>query len=228
MTSTLAIDESLTAKGYTPAASVPAVYGQSRVIKSITIHHWGALGQTHDGVVNFFVNGPGATSAHFVASAGRIHCLVNPADAAWHAGNATGNATSIGIECRPEATDGDYKTVAELVRYLRSNYGTDLPLIPHRNWQSTACPGVWDLDRIDNLARLGGATIGPAGETTDTTDTEEDDMTPEDRRKLNAIYDALFNGGTSMPEGKPLKDLIHDNFTQVKADIAKLTPKAGA
>lgn len=226
MTSTLGIDESLTAKGYTPAASVPFVYGQPRVIKSITIHHWGSLGQTHDGVVNFFVNGPGATSAHFVASAGRIHCLVNPADAAWHAGNATGNATSIGIECRPEATDGDYKTVADLVRYLRYNYG-DLPLIPHRNWQSTACPGVWDLDRIDSLARSAGASIGPAGETNNT-EIEETEMTPEQSRKLDAIYDALFNGGKSMPEGKPLKDLIHDNFTTVKAQLAKILPKDAA
>lgn len=58
--------------------------------------------------------------------------------------------------------------------------------------------------------------------------TEDDEMTPEQSRKLDAIYDALFNGGKSMPEGKPLKDLIHDNFTQVKSDIAKITPKAGA
>lgn len=168
------IDESQTAKGYTPAASVPLVYGQPRTIKSITIHHWGLFGQTHDGVVDFFVNGPGATSAHFVASAGRINCLVNPADAAWHAGNATGNATSIGIECRPEGSDGDYSTVAELVRYLRAEYGAGLPLIPHRNWQATACPGIWDLDRLDALA---AGTIGAASAPTPT---EEDDMAISD------------------------------------------------
>jgi hypothetical protein len=57
---------------------------------------------------------------------------------------------------------------------------------------------------------------------------QEDEMTPEQSRKLDAIYAAIFDGGTSMPEGKPLKDLIHDNFTQVKSDIAKITPKAGA
>ena len=152
------INESLTAKGFTPAASVPQVFGRARTIDGIVIHHWGALGQTHDGVVNFFVNGPGETSAHFVVSAGRIHCLVSPLDAAWHSGNAVGNATTIGIECRPEATDADYATVAELVAYLRSEYG-NLPLSPHRQWQSTACPGVWDLNRINKLA--GSAAIAP-------------------------------------------------------------------
>jgi N-acetylmuramoyl-L-alanine amidase-like protein len=149
------IDESLTAKGFTPRNSVPLVYGMPRTIEAITIHWWGAYGQTHSGVNNFFVNGPGNTSAHFVASGvptKRINCLVNPWDAAWHAGNAVGNATTIGIECRPEATDADYEVVAELVRFLRDTYGPNLPLIPHRHWQSTACPGNYDLARIHRMA----------------------------------------------------------------------------
>src|SRR4029453_1786363 len=157
---TLFIDESLTAKGFTPAWAVPQVYGGPRTIESITIHHWGVYGQTHDGVLAFFcTTGPGATSAHFVASAGRVNCIVSPEDAAWHAGNPVGNRTSIGIECRPECSKEDMQTVAELVRWLRDQYG-DLPLIPHRYWQATQCPGIWDLDRIDALAR--GATPAPA------------------------------------------------------------------
>lgn len=180
------IDESLTAKGFTPAASVPQVFGRARTIDGCVIHHWGVPGQTHDGVVNFFVNGPGSTSAHFVVSAGRIHCLVNPADAAWHSGNAVGNATTIGIECRPEATDGDYATVAELVRFLRGKYGA-LPLSPHRNWQSTACPGVWDLDRIDTLA--GG--IAAQGTVTQSTE-QDDDMAGVNADRLNQAVDRIL------------------------------------
>jgi len=151
------INESQTAKGYTPAALVPAAFGRARTIEGIVIHHWGVFGQQHDDVVKFFVSGPGATSAHFVVSAGRIDCLVSPQDAAWHSGNAVGNATTIGIECRPEATDEDYATVAELVSFLRSQYGP-LPLSPHRQWNATACPGIWDLPRIDRLA--GSAAVG--------------------------------------------------------------------
>jgi hypothetical protein len=191
------IDESLTAKGFTPAAYVPQVFGRARTIDGIVIHHWGLTGQTHDGVVNFFVNGPGSTSAHFVASAGRINCLVNPADAAWHSGNAVGNATTIGIECRPEATDGDYETVAELVRYLRGQYG-NLPLSPHRQWQSTACPGVWDLDRIENLA--GG--IAPQGSVTQSTE-QDDDMAGVDADRLNQAVDRIL-GVIDRPNAKVL------------------------
>ena len=89
------INESQTAKGYTPAALVPATFGRKRTIDGIVIHHWGVLGQKHDDVVKFFVSGPGTTSAHFVVSAGRIDCLVSPLDAAWHSGNAVGNATTM-------------------------------------------------------------------------------------------------------------------------------------
>jgi len=197
------IGESLTAKGYTPAQSVRATFGMPRTIKSITIHHWGVTGQTHDGVNNFFVNGPGSTSAHFVASAGRIDCLVNPEDAAWHSGNATGNATSIGIECRPEATDGDYATVAELVRYLRGIYG-NLPLIPHRDWQATACPGVWDLARLDRLARTESESIQLQSTTITPTASEEDELAFTIADLLNSpAYD---NGPTVSQVLKNLDD----------------------
>lgn len=80
------INESYTAKGYTPAHLVPRVFGMPRQIEGIVIHHWGLPGQTHQGVVNFFCStGPGETSAHFVASGyptKRIDCIVSPLDAA--------------------------------------------------------------------------------------------------------------------------------------------------
>lgn len=159
---TFTIDESLTDDQFTAAGAVAAVFGTPRRIESITIHHWGSFGQTHDGVVNFFINQSYTTSAHFVVSDGRIHCLVSPADASWAAGNAYGNATSIHIECRPEATDGDYETVAWLVDFLRDNYGANLPLIKHSSWTSTACPGKWDLNRINQLAAAVDEAVAPA------------------------------------------------------------------
>ena len=195
------INESQTAKGYTPAALVPATFGRKRTIDGIVIHHWGVLGQRHDDVVKFFVSGPGTTSAHFVVSAGRIDCLVSPADAAWHSGNAVGNATTIGIECHPEATDADYATVAELVSFLRSQYG-HLPLSPHRQWNQTACPGVWDLPRIDRLA--GSAAIAPQGTTTkeDTLSAAEADRVI---KEVNAYTSALllygYNSGGKLHPG---------------------------
>src|SRR5688572_19610022 len=87
---------------------------------SITIHHWGRYGQTFQGVINYLCSPRPAnpTSAHYVAVAGRVACIVDPDNAAYHCGVSAGNTGSIGIECRPEATDGDYETVAELIRDL--------------------------------------------------------------------------------------------------------------
>ncbi|MDQ0735165.1 N-acetylmuramoyl-L-alanine amidase [Arthrobacter agilis] len=116
---TYTIDESLSDSEFTDSLSVLGTFGTPRRIESITIHHWGSFGQTHDGVVDFFVHRNPNTSAHFVVSDGRIHCLVSPVNASWAAGNAYGNATSIHIECRPEATNGDYATVAWPARALR-------------------------------------------------------------------------------------------------------------
>lgn len=150
-------------RNYTPKRKVPRIYGRKRTIDAITIHHWGIRGQSFFGVVNFLCRKGGNTSAHYVAEAGRVACIVAPKNAAWHAGNGKGNATTVGIECRPEATDADYATVAQLIADLRKAYG-NLPLIPHRAWKATSCPGVWDLARLDREARAAasGSTVKPA------------------------------------------------------------------
>ena len=121
-------------------------------VKSITIHHWGSRGQRFDNVVNWLCQKRAGTSALYVVEAGKVACIVDPDRRAWHAGNSRGNHESIGIECRPEATEGDYATVAALVADLRAVYG-NIPLKRHRDWTSTACPGVWDIGKIDRLAR---------------------------------------------------------------------------
>ena len=121
-------------------------------IKSITIHHWGSRGQKFDNVVHWLCQKRAGTSAHYVVEAGKVACIVDPDRRAWHAGNSRGNHESIGIECRPEATEGDYATVAALIADLRAVYG-NIPLKRHKDWTATACPGVWDIQRLDRLAR---------------------------------------------------------------------------
>ena len=121
----------------------------------IVIHHWGADGQSHDGVVDFFTRGPGSgTSAHYVVSGGRITQICHDYDTAYHAGNWQINLRSIGIECRPEATEEDLRTVAELVRRIRSEWG-NLPLTVHSDYYPTACPGRYHnlIDRINQLSQ---------------------------------------------------------------------------
>ncbi|WGH21370.1 endolysin [Arthrobacter phage Emotion] len=137
---------------YTPASSVPAVYGMARKVEFITIHHWGATGQSHSGVVNYLCRKGGNTSAHYVISGNLATCIVDPDHAAWHAGSAKGNARSIGLELRPEASAADYAGAAEVIADLRAVYG-NVPLVPHRHWFATACPGKWDLAKLDKMAK---------------------------------------------------------------------------
>lgn len=140
---------------YTPAASAKAVFGQARVIKGITIHWYGdpKLNPTAEGVRDYLCRAGGNTSAHLVVTGtGRkAYCIVNYPDVAWHSGNATGNATTIGIECDPRCRDEDYDVVAEVVADIRSAFG-DVPIYAHKMWSPTACPGNYDIDRIDRLS----------------------------------------------------------------------------
>lgn len=137
---------------YITSRTSPNQNARDSKVKSITIHHWGSRGQKFDNVVSWLCDKRAGTSAHYVVEAGKVACIVDPDRRAWHAGSSRGNHESIGIECRPEATDADYATVAALVADLRAQYG-NLPLKRHRDWTSTACPGVWDIGRIDRLAR---------------------------------------------------------------------------
>lgn len=125
-------------------------------IKYITIHWWGdpSTRPGFNGVCNWLCTPAAQVSAHYVVEAGRVACLVDCNKAAWHAGSAAGNQTSIGIECNPRMSAGDLETVAELVADLRKTYG-DLPLVPHSHWVGTACPGTYHnkLGWIDGRAR---------------------------------------------------------------------------
>lgn len=123
--------------------------------REIVIHHWGNPGQQFDNVIKFFVYCPSEVSAHYVVESGKVACLVDCADTAWHAGNREENYKSIGIECRPEATDGDVHTVAELVASLWATYpNMSRKLRFHKEFFDTACPGKWmyKLREIETLA----------------------------------------------------------------------------
>lgn len=133
---------------------------------SITIHHWDdpeKFGEApNDGdaksVAQYLCRPSRMASASYVITANEVWCIVDPDNIAWHAGNFAVNKVSIGIECDPDAQPGTYETVAEVIAELRETYG-DLPLYPHRKWQATACPGKWDLGKLDRMARSAQAKI---------------------------------------------------------------------
>lgn len=131
------------------ASSTRAFYGFKSKPTGITIHHWGADGQSHDGVVSYLTRDNGNTSAHLVTSAGRVTRLVDDERAAWHAGSKEGNGSTIGIECRPEMSDEDWNTLVQLCADLEEIHGS-LKYYRHSDWKATACPGRYG-SRIGEL-----------------------------------------------------------------------------
>lgn len=129
----------------------------------IVIHHWGVDGQSFWGVVNWLCRQGGNSSAHYVVEAGKVACIVDPDDTAWHAGNWWYNLRSIGIECRPEMSAGDLATVAELIREIWKAYGK-LPIIGHKDIVATACPGRYyaKLSTLKSMAEGGNISAPPA------------------------------------------------------------------
>ncbi|MBM7052212.1 peptidoglycan recognition family protein [Rothia sp. ZJ1223] len=161
-TGTVVDETTWNSPNFTPEDSVPAVFGRPRSTGRITIHHWGADGQGFDAVCNYLSRPGGNSSAHFVVEAGRVACLVEPKNAAWHSGSAEGNATSIGIECRPEMSEGDINEVVALIEWLEDVYGPQ-EIWLHREWSSTACPGRYANMR-DEIVRCVNVLQGTSGE----------------------------------------------------------------
>jgi len=205
------LQEQYTSKNQVPGASADSVWHRgARKVSSITIHHWGNKGQQFGTVRDFLCTNNSPTSAHYVVQDGLVACIVSPDDCAFHAGNADGNSHSIGIECRPEATDGDYATIAELIRYLRGIYG-DIPLVPHKYWYATACPGDYDLARLDSLAR--GTTISAQSATI-----QEDDMP-----SAQEIAAAVWGFRNTEQDGRDMRQIVADAPKDVSGAVWSYT-----
>lgn len=129
-------------------------YGRSSKPVGICIHHWGSTGQDHDNVVRWLRGSAGGvnnrnSSAHYVTSAGRVTKLADHNRATWHSGNTKGNGEDIGIECRPEMSDGDWQTLVELCADIEEQEGS-LKYRKHSDYKNTACPGKYS-DMIGDL-----------------------------------------------------------------------------
>ena len=150
------VDYSKNSPNYTPNASVRGAFGFNRSIDWITIHWWGDpnSGPSYEGVVSWLCQTRAQVSAHDVVTGTgrRVAVLVNYPDAAWHAGSAQGNATSLGFELDPRCRQEDYEAAAEDISDTWKSYGRIIPLRAHRSWSSTQCPGNYDLNRLNAMA----------------------------------------------------------------------------
>lgn len=144
-----------TSNNKTENSQVFATWGRPRTIEAIAVHWWGDPNNnpSFDGIVDYLCRPNGGSSAHLVATGTnrRVACIVDFDDASWATNSA--NPYTISIECDPRCRTEDYDVVAELIAQLRQVFG-NLPLVPHRQFTSTACPGNYDLGRLDREARV--------------------------------------------------------------------------
>lgn len=159
-----------TSPNRTANAEVARIYGFIRSINGFTYHHWGdpLNHPTFEGVVSWLTRPNGNTSAHIVAEGSpqrRAACIVPFYDASWAGGTALANATQIHIELNPQATDADYDVAAEVSADLISAFGDQLKY-GHNYWIATACPGRYDIERIDRLSytKYSAAEWGQGGD----------------------------------------------------------------
>lgn len=231
------VDYSKDSPNFTPQSQVGGAFGFPRSIDWITIHWWGdpATNPTYEGVVAWLCNPRSQVSAHDVitGTGSRVAVLVNYTDAAWHAGNAQGNATSLGFECDPRCRPEDYEAVAQDVAETWRYYGREIPLRGHNSWRATACPGNYDLNRIVQRARqINAPAPAPQPAPKPTPEPTPVPVQPEWVRNLKDITDVKLSvlpaGGTrviNLNTLAPVNDVLIPKGTQV--DIAKETTVGG-
>lgn len=135
---------------YMSPAECQRFYRVPYQFREIQIHWWDspAKGPTHDGIVSYGKRRPEG-SVNYIVSGGRITMMVPEEMCAITSQN--GNPYGIKLECSPYGTDADYQTIAWMVADIWKRRGR-LPLVPHKKYWNTACPGSLDLGRIEREA----------------------------------------------------------------------------
>ena len=121
---------------------------------SITIHNTGNIGaaarNNHNYMKNCNKNGSRIASWHFTVDDKEIYQAQPCNHKTFHAGNATGNNTSIGIEiCMfndKEKQKKAYDNAIELVKILLKYYGWTVDKVKrHKDWSGKHCP-AWLIE----------------------------------------------------------------------------------
>lgn len=150
---------------------------------AIIVHHWGNDGQKFNNVIAA-LSGAREASAHYVLQDGLVACIISPDFRAWHCAYNTYqrvmpgiydvNSHTIGIECRPECTDGDVETLCQLIADLWVDYGK-MPVYGHLDFMETACPGRY-YDKLDYIRSRAEEIYNGIKNGTGAATEEDDDM----------------------------------------------------
>lgn len=196
-------------------------YNGYATVDAIVVHHWGVDGQNFYNVIAA-LSGSRQASAHYVLQDNLVACIIAPKLRAWHVAqnqyykvmNYTSdiNSHTIGIECRPEFTDGDRETLCQLIADLWVDYGV-VPIYGHEDFMPTACPGRYyvKLNDIEARAREIYNSIKNGGSGSVEKPVEEDEeMTREEVQKMIDAANRKYETIDDLPMGKDIVQRLID------------------
>lgn len=89
----------------------------------------------------------------------------------------------------------------------------------HQAWYATDCAGNAIRAAIPNIARYASGTVAPSeGFLMALTDKQQDEL----YAWVKAVKEGVFDGGTSMPQGLPLKDLVQNWGSAINARVTSI------
>ena len=199
--------------------------------KGIMLHHWGVDGQSHDNVVAYLrrYRPANPTSAHEVISSGRVTQIVPLLKRAWHA--RSGNNDWIGLENRPEMSDGDWQTLVERCADIERETGRSMRYGKHNDVVNTACPGRY-ASRIGDLVNAVNAELANAGTPVKPTRTKP--IKGQPKKTVKQMADEVIAGlhGTGHTARQHSLGITASKYKKVRAEVNRRAgvkkPKASA
>lgn len=201
---------------------------QGTAVRYLIVHHWAG---TSGGDARL-VNPAEAVSASYILySDGSLVGQVPEEYRPWTSGSWDADAPAVTVETQNSGGSPDWpvsdaalERLAQLAADLCRRYGwgsLDRSRVRgHREFYATACPGPYLWARLDYIVQRGNQILAGSP----TTNTQEDDMTPEQAKQLKAVYDATFT--TSETSRGTIRGIL--GMLKILYDVSFKTSKTSA
>lgn len=137
-------------KQFIQASAKNYTNGRKRAIDTIVIHYTATNASALNNLKYFSRPGAGASAHYFIDRDGGIYQSVREVDTAWHAGNGTMNARSIGIEnvsAGQDFTAAQIAALRDVVTDIMRRYKIPASrVIRHHDVTGKACPAPYVND----------------------------------------------------------------------------------
>lgn len=176
-------------------------------VSYLIVHHWAG---TSGGDARLLNPSEQVSASYILYGSGELVGQVPEEFRPWTSGSWDADAPAVTVETQNSANGGDWpvsdeavEKLAQLAADLCQRYGwgsLDRSRVRgHREFYATACPGPYLWARLDAIVARGNEIINQG----------EDDMTPEQAKKLEELHGAVFGDGKK-PRG--ILGALYDAF----------------